>query len=169
MDCLTWPAEPASYVKDAVAVLEQALRLWPQGELALAFNGGKDCTVLLGLVLLAEAKRLGRTEAGGTGLTAEETTSFFSSGIKMVYFVEEGCFPQQDAFIVEAQKRFGFELVRVGANLKENTATLVAEHGVRAFVMGTRRTDPYAGAMAVGILCAELLSSSCSCGGDTLP
>ncbi len=62
----------------------------------------------------------------------------------MVYFVEEGCFPEQDEFIALAQRTYGFELQRVGQHMKENTAMLVREHGVRAFLMGTRRADPYA-------------------------
>lgn len=62
----------------------------------------------------------------------------------MVYFVEEGCFPEQDEFIELAQRTYGFELQRVGQHMKENTAMLVRDHGVRAFLMGTRRADPYA-------------------------
>ena len=119
MECTMWPAEPAAYVEDAVAVLERAMFMWPDGELALAFNGGKDCTVLLGLLQLAEAKRLGRDQAGGIGLTRQETSCLFSKTVRMVYFVEEGCFPEQDTFIEMTETRYGFELLRMGSDLKE--------------------------------------------------
>ena len=48
--CAAWPEDVPGYVEDAVAVVDRALALWPNGELALSFNGGKDCTILLGLV-----------------------------------------------------------------------------------------------------------------------
>ena len=49
----------------------------------------------------------------------------------MVYFVQEGCFAEQDEFIARAQRLYGFELLRVGADMQESTALLVREHGVR--------------------------------------
>ena len=48
--CASWPVDVPGYVEEAVAVVDRALALWPHGELALSFNGGKDCTILLGLV-----------------------------------------------------------------------------------------------------------------------
>lgn len=48
--CASWPVDVPDYVAEAVAVVDRALALWPNGELALSFNGGKDCTILLGLV-----------------------------------------------------------------------------------------------------------------------
>jgi hypothetical protein len=97
-----------------------------------------------GRLQLAEARRKKRLAAENLSLSAEETASLFTSRVRMVYFVEEGCFPEQDEFIELAQRTYGFELQRVGQQMKENTAMLVRDHGVRAFLMGTRRADPYA-------------------------
>ena len=193
--CASWPDDVPEYVEAAVDVVERALALWPGGELALSFNGGKDCTILLGLVQvrrcplaapmrvlvhpasrsrawprprplhprclpthcqlthccvslrspqLAEARKRQKLASSGASLSAEETSALFTSSVRMVYFVEEGCFPEQDEFIALAQRTYGFELQNVGQNMKENCAMLVREHGVRAFLMGTRRADPYA-------------------------
>ena len=142
-----WPAAPAEHVVQAVDVIERALALYPNGELALSFNGGKDCTILLGLVQLAEARRRKKLEAEGGALSAAETSALFTGAVKMVYFVQEGCFAEQDEFIARAQRLYGFELLRVGADMQESTALLVREHGVRAFLMGTRRADPYGAAL----------------------
>ena len=171
--CAAWPKDVPGYVEDAVAVVDRALALWPNGELALSFNGGKDCTILLGLVQvrhthaprpppvparsrapyrasilfycpeaprvcacvlwrwqLSEARRKHRFAAEGKSLSEEETSSLFTSSVRMVYFVEEGCFPEQDEFIELTQRAYGFELQRVGSHMRENTAMLVRHTGL---------------------------------------
>ena len=48
--CASWPDDVPENAAAAIDVVERALALWPNGGLALSFNGGKDCTILLGLV-----------------------------------------------------------------------------------------------------------------------
>ena len=38
--------------------------------------------------------------------------ALFTGAVKMVYFVQEGCFAEQDEFIARAQRLYGFELLR---------------------------------------------------------
>ena len=64
MDCRSWPnGAPEAHVLEGVDVVSRAMDAYPDGQLAMAFNGGKDCTAMLGLVMLAHAKRLGRGPA----------------------------------------------------------------------------------------------------------
>jgi hypothetical protein len=187
--CRTWPGGSVlpAYVAEAVSVLSQALSLWPGGELAVAFNGGKDCTVLLGLLQLAAAKHKAGPAAAAATLSDQEVSAIFTKQVRMVYFVEEGCFPEQDEFIEQTERRYGFELLRLqpppggdgGGGLKQSTAQLVDEHGVRAFVMGTRRrcvclcachlgtSGQQAPAACVLLRAAACVLRACCCGSCT--
>lgn len=88
------------------------------------------CACVLWLWQLSEARRQHRFAAEGKSLSEEETSSLFTSSVRMVYFVEEGCFPEQDEFIELTQRAYGFELQRVGSHMRENTAMLVRHTGL---------------------------------------
>lgn len=153
-----------AFVHAAVAIVEQALERFPDLALAVAYNGGKDSTVLLVLLQLALSKRaaaaaaakaggdIGGGDDGDSGADSSADSAAVGDGgdaaglgcVRWVYFTEEDVFEEQEEFLAASERRHALRLLRVGGGVKAGCAQLVAEHGVRAFLMGTRRSDPYA-------------------------
>jgi FAD synthetase len=100
----------------------------------VAFNGGKDCTILLHLILL--------------GIQSLATTT---GRIRLVYFrdVPEETFSEVEEFVEEVKNRYNMECIEVNnGNMKIAMEYIVQNHAeVNAIFMGTRSTDPNAGWM----------------------
>jgi FAD synthetase len=103
----------------AVAVITEAFDKWRGSELALSFNGGKDCTVLLHL--LGKLDRL--------------------RGLRVVFFDTEHGFPEVTAFMKEMEAYYGFKTECLGS-FRPGLQQLV-DDGIKAVFLGTRRTDPH--------------------------
>lgn len=98
-------------------------------ELALSFNGGKDCLVLLVLFMAALASTPG---------TAAPTV------IQSVYVMSAHPFPEVDAFVDACVDKYRLGLVRYAPPMKTAFETYLREQPrVRAVFVGTRRTDPH--------------------------
>jgi FAD synthetase len=116
--------------RKALEVLDGALRLWGTDEIALSFNGGKDATVLLHLVRAAAA---GAPWGNGDGARC---------CVRCVYF-EEDTFEEVREFIRDMEETFSLRIERfAGGDLKAGCHHFV-ERGCKAFVLGTRRSDPH--------------------------
>lgn len=103
-----------------------------QGVLSLAFNGGKDCTVLLHLVIAALYHRL-------------QTQNI--KPIQSVYVTCRNPFPEVDNFVEECAKRYKLESIRVPAPMRLALQQFIDTVKVKpeAILVGIRRNDPYAG------------------------
>lgn len=98
-------------------------------ELCVAFNGGKDCTALLYLVL------------------AEWLQKFPGTPMPVLYIVDkpEEVFPEIDAFVRETVSELPIELIEIS---RLPTPAALAEllrmrPEIRSVFMGTRKTDPH--------------------------
>jgi len=100
----------------------------------VAFNGGKDCTILLHLISLALD-----AIPGARGK------------LRLVYFrdVPEETFPQVEDFVEEVKSRYNMECIEVtNGDMKAAMEYIVSHHPeIQAIFMGTRATDPNAGWM----------------------
>ena len=117
----------ASQLELARNVITESFMRWKPEELALSFNGGKDCTVLLHM--LAGLGRL--------------------SGVRVVFFDTEHGFPEVGAFIAEMEGKYGFTCEVLGG-FRPGLARLV-EEGIKGVFLGTRRTDPHGGTLCYAI------------------
>ena len=124
-------------VLEVLDVFRQCLDRWSLAEIALSFNGGKDCTVLLHLLVHYMTTRGCRAEAG----SGTEAGSLH--GLKVVFFETDPGFPEVATFMTDMEALYGFR-VRSLPGLKTGLAVLV-EEGVQAVLLGTRRTDPHGG------------------------
>ena len=97
----------------------------------IAFNGGKDCTVLLHLVLIAS-----RILPQATGR------------LRLLYIRDDPSetFEEVDVFVEEIKSKYTLEAIEVGGtDMRSALDHVVAEHPeVCAIFMGTRSTDPNA-------------------------
>uniref|UniRef100_A0A7S3QYH2 FAD synthase n=1 Tax=Dunaliella tertiolecta TaxID=3047 RepID=A0A7S3QYH2_DUNTE len=128
------PSPPASLLQQkvdkAVALLRRTLALYSPEQVAFSFNGGKDSTVLLQLLL---------TAVGGNKETGLK-------GIKSFIFTRKDDFPELLQFVAEtnAQYSLGLEFMD-SADFKAGLESYLSKTGVKAIVLGTRKDDPNAG------------------------
>lgn len=126
-----------SQVRVSVEVIEQALRRYSLDEISLSYNGGKDCLVLLILILAC----LPICDAPTADAIPSTTTPRPFSAI---YIVPPDPFPEVDEFVDESTADYNLDLARYPLAMRAALdAFLTDRPSVRAIFMGTRRTDPH--------------------------
>ena len=84
-----------------VDIVERTLQLFRPSELAFAFNGGKDSTVVFHLLRAVFARRAARQDSGVPG-GAGSGAKF--GGVRLVMFHTPDNFPQVEQFVDAAAK-----------------------------------------------------------------
>ena len=103
-------------------------------ELALSFNGGKDCLVLLILLLAGLAEKT---------ITDPEYTAA-TAALSCVYVKCPNAFPEVDEFVESCNRAYALRTTTIELGMKEGLAEYLRENPrVRAIFVGIRRTDPY--------------------------
>jgi FAD synthetase len=99
-------------------------------DFALSFNGGKDCTVLLYLILWVLMGNLQINE---------------KFKLNCIYAVEEAPFDEVEQFILHCQERYPMNIQRIKApKMKDAFAKyLEMNPSIKTIFDGTRRTDPH--------------------------
>jgi FAD synthetase len=98
-------------------------------EISLSYNGGKDCLVLLILLLC--------------GLATYEKGPL-PKALHSVYIISKHPFAEVDAFVNESVTEYKLDLARYAMNMKEAFKVYLEDHKqVKAILVGTRRTDPH--------------------------
>jgi FAD synthetase len=102
-------------------------------ERSLAYNGGKDCLVLLILYLCALHSH-----------TLKDTQPPSISPIQTVYIVSSHPFPEVEDFVSTSSATCSLSLSRYAKGMKEAFTDYLQEFPkVKAIFVGTRRTDPH--------------------------
>ncbi|KAF1994433.1 hypothetical protein P154DRAFT_527072 [Amniculicola lignicola CBS 123094] len=123
----------------SLGVIAEALDRYSRPELSLAYNGGKDCLVLLILYLYAfHEKYLAAPASNGT---AEGTPT---EPIKCVYIQSAHPFPEVEDFVASTSRTYSLSVVEYAKPMKAAFADYLHDTpSVRAIFVGTRRTDPH--------------------------
>ena len=156
-------------VRAAIDVVERTLALYPprvhteengsesyQPRIGLSFNGGKDCTVVLHLLLAAleEQHQPSTTTQGSFEQASMDPAQMSSScalshSVMPFYFSSEDVFPQETAFVESTVNQFFLNdknnstlLKMQSRSNKEGVSYLVEEQKIEAILMGTRSSDP---------------------------
>lgn len=101
----------------------------------LSFNGGKDCTVLLDLLIRY----------------INENPSKFkndekSSDLRIIYIQSANPFEDVDNFVEECKTHYNVKIQKESGNLKKILESVCQQNlELKAVIMGSRRTDPYCG------------------------
>lgn len=123
-------------VGKSMEIISSALDKYSLDELALSFNGGKDCHVLLILILASLHERslkLGSTEVFGD-----------RSKLTTVYVRSENAFTEVDAFVEKCSKQYALATTTLSEPMKTAFGNFLHEHkNVKGIFVGIRRTDPY--------------------------
>ncbi|TVY35195.1 putative FAD synthase, partial [Lachnellula occidentalis] len=113
----------------ALGVISAALERYSLEEISLSYNGGKDCLVLL-ILLLASL--------------ANHPASSLPAKLQSVYIISPFPFAEVDEFVDGSIDTYNLDLARYTLPMKEAFRVYLAEHeSVKAILVGTRRTDPH--------------------------
>jgi len=112
----------------ALGVIDEALERYSLEELSLSYNGGKDCLVLLILLLVSLSSHPQQLPAA----------------LHTVYIVSPHPFAEVDEFVESSSADYKLDLARYAMPMKEAFKVYLEEHkNVKAILVGTRRTDPH--------------------------
>lgn len=113
-------------VHESMKVLSEVYTRFPPEQLAFSFNGGKDCLVLL-ILVMAQLHKIG-----------------YSDSLKEVYVRPQDSFPEVDKFVEECRVRYPLQSEVYDAPMKSALSLFIKKHPeVSAIFVGTRRADPY--------------------------
>ena len=125
------PEDLQTLIDDAVRVITQAISKYDIENVAIAFNGGKDCTVLLHLLHIA-LHRLNLSNAK----------------ILAVCIETDRVFPEQETFIATTAELYKVCLLKITGKIKDALFELqTSKPHIKAVLMGTRSTDPYSSSL----------------------
>ncbi|KAK9467955.1 hypothetical protein V1512DRAFT_260436 [Lipomyces arxii] len=115
-------------VKESLNVNSEALRRYTFDELAISFNGGKDCLVMLVLLLAS---------------LHYHASEYPPQRIHTVYVHSYNSFAEVDSFVNECTALYSLDLIRLPNPMKGAFEQfLKAKPHIKAIMVGTRRTDP---------------------------
>ncbi|GHJ84442.1 hypothetical protein NliqN6_0844 [Naganishia liquefaciens] len=124
-------------IRHALDVIDGVLDDYGEDHVAMSFNGGKDCTVLIHLLAAALYRR---------HPSHATDTPPYPTPIPALYITAPLPFAALDAFVHTSATWYGLDLIQYGGGMKRALAEFQASHtgqGVGAFFIGTRRGDPH--------------------------
>ncbi|KAM0788089.1 hypothetical protein ACM66B_001258 [Microbotryomycetes sp. NB124-2] len=144
-------------VRHALDVIEQAVDRFSLDRLALSFNGGKDCTVLVHLLAAVALKRAVSQSVFEATATQHAPSSSPTPPLPKLSSVYVRClspFPQVESFVKESSDWYNLELEAVEGGMKTALQEYLDKIQQRrthqgrtdkidAVLVGTRRNDPH--------------------------
>ncbi|CAO1404656.1 unnamed protein product [Diamesa tonsa] len=119
-----------------INTFKEALTKYKLNEIFLSFNGGKDCTVLLHL-LVNYIK------------TIQDVNERIE--LKVIYVQPKSPFDEIEMFVESCQEYYGIDIQVVNGGSIKDVLTKVCNNDkdIKACVMGSRRSDPYCGDLSI--------------------
>ncbi|KAK7927279.1 fad synthetase protein, partial [Apiospora marii] len=151
-------------VRIAQSIIEDALKRYRPDELLIAYNGGKDCLVLLVLILASlpshfpfqhppnsnhsSSSQPQQNHNTRTAQSSNSLASRFPHALQALYIRPPRPFAEVDAFVAETTTTYHLDLATSDQPMKAALAEyLVKRPRVKAVFVGTRRTDPHGAAL----------------------
>lgn len=117
--------------REALEVIEDAHTRYSDDEIAISYNGGKDCLVLLVLYAAYLEFRVHKSHSK-------------KRRINTVYVAIQDSFEEVDDFVTSSAEEYGLDVVKIQKPMKEAFADYLDRHAsIRAILVGTRRQDPH--------------------------
>ncbi|KDN62794.1 putative phosphoadenosine phosphosulfate reductase [Colletotrichum sublineola] len=132
-----------SQLRVSMGVVEEALERYSLEQISLSYNGGKDCLVLLIMLLACLARRYPSPSQSPRSNDSNGATSF-PSQFQAVYIVSKHPFAEVDDFVETTSSQYHLDVKRYAMSMKEGLGAYLADRpSVKAIFVGTRRTDPH--------------------------
>ncbi|KAI0549129.1 phosphoadenosine phosphosulfate reductase [Xylaria curta] len=132
-------------VREAIGVVDEAFQRYEPQEISISYNGGKDCLVLLIIILACLAHRIPPQNKGSSNIPNGSSDPIrFPQKFQAVYIVSPHPFSEIDDFVVSSSAEYRLEVTRYELGMKQGLEAYLADHpDVKAIFVGTRRTDPH--------------------------
>ncbi|OTB00385.1 hypothetical protein M426DRAFT_324335 [Hypoxylon sp. CI-4A] len=135
----------------ARGVIDEALRRYRPEQLSLSYNGGKDCLVLLILILASlpssvdiRSTQFSSQPPSTTSSSSSHLPPPFPSSIQALYIRPPLPFAEVDEFVTETSGTYHLDLTTSDKAMKPALTEYLHERpDVKAVFVGTRRTDPH--------------------------
>ncbi|PSK79133.1 hypothetical protein CJJ07_001033 [Candidozyma auris] len=127
-------------VKKSLEVLEACIERHNIEEIAISYNGGKDCLVMLILLLATIHKRFSSETFTNPSLNLLPKDYRLDS----IYINSEEPFPEVSKFIIDSTEYYSLNPITIKSTLKEGFQTYLDENPkIKTIVVGIRYADPY--------------------------
>ena len=124
----------ASKIRHSFDVLEQCLAKYTPDQIAVAFNGGKDCTVVLHQYSLVFNR-----------IYAHQNPK---PPLHALFIHNKSQFDTVLQFVDECVKYYELNLIQIDGRIKDALFQLKISHpGIQCVIMGSRFTDPYSSSL----------------------
>ncbi|KAF5278814.1 hypothetical protein FQR65_LT03501 [Abscondita terminalis] len=116
------------HIRQAVECIEQCFKRYSPENVFVSFNGGKDCTVLLHLIL---------------GVLKKNYPNF-NRRLFCLYVENVNPFAELNKFVDECRQYYNLDIFKINKSIKESLGlVLKTKPNMKGVLMGTRRTDPF--------------------------
>ncbi|KAK2055707.1 adenine nucleotide alpha hydrolases-like protein [Colletotrichum caudatum] len=133
-----------SQMRVSMGVVEEALARYSLEQISLSYNGGKDCLVLLIMLLTCLARRYASPQQSSRSNDSNGATSSFPNQFQAVYIVSKHPFAEVDDFVETTSSQYHLDVKRYAMSMKDGLGAYLADRpSVKAIFVGTRRTDPH--------------------------
>ncbi|KAK1460319.1 phosphoadenosine phosphosulfate reductase [Colletotrichum melonis] len=130
-------------LRASMGVVDEALARYSLEQISISYNGGKDCLVLLIILLVALARRYPSLPKASQTNGSNGTTSF-PPEFQAVYIVSKHPFAEVDDFVETTSAEYHLDVKRYAMSMKDGLEAYLADRPtVKAIFVGTRRTDPH--------------------------
>ncbi|KAI0379228.1 adenine nucleotide alpha hydrolases-like protein [Hypomontagnella monticulosa] len=127
----------------ARGVIDEALRRYRPEELSLSYNGGKDCLVLL-ILILASLPSSVDLQPSSQPSDPFSSPPPFPRRLQALYIRPLLPFQEVDEFVKTTSATYHLDLTTSNQSMKPALTTYLRERPeVKAVFVGTRRTDPH--------------------------
>ncbi|KAF4869941.1 putative FAD synthase [Colletotrichum siamense] len=129
----------------SMGVVDEALATYSLEQISLSYNGGKDCLVLLIMLLACLARRFPSSKTNGSnGSNGAADAKSFPDEFQAVYIVSKHPFAEVDDFVATTSSIYHLNVKRYAMSMKQGLEAYLADRpSVKAIFVGTRRTDPH--------------------------
>ncbi|KAI5928294.1 hypothetical protein F4810DRAFT_647830 [Camillea tinctor] len=134
-------------VRVSMGVVEEALSRYSLEQIALSYNGGKDCLVLLIIILACLARHFpspSKSPSDANNQNGSTNPASFPDKFQSIYIVSQHPFSEIDDFVASSSAEYHLEVARYVLPMKKGLEKYLAERpNIQAVFVGTRRTDPH--------------------------
>ncbi|KAK4237270.1 hypothetical protein C8A03DRAFT_44843 [Achaetomium macrosporum] len=145
-------------VKVSMGVIQEALRRYGLDHLSLSYNGGKDCLVLLVLILACLPRCASHSPPPPSDAAAahppaaaapepplsSSTSAASDRPLQAIYIVSPHPFPEVGDFVARSAERYRLDLKRYALPMRPALEAYLEDRpAIKAIFLGTRRTDPH--------------------------